>query len=303
VGVRRPGAVPFHRAAATEAVATYGAAIAKALSTTAASVAAQIGRADLSKSKTVLDIHKVDLSIITDLLPTAIFLSGAAIAAIASRVARALDLSGLLGLASDPTPGEFAAATVTEALDLLGLDIGPNPQSGRFPLWPTVVDQIQSAAVKTATARAAELVGLGTERSIVDTTRNMVREAIVDGLQNRLDAGAIADSIGALDAFSPERAQLIATNELAGVNASAALEAYQGASLAAGVEIKKRWVTDPASNVCDICHQNAQQGAIPLDQPFGSGDHAPPQHLRCVCSIEPVISPAKAFHPQKKRMN
>ena len=300
VGVRRPGGVPFHRPAATESVASYAGAIHEALRATAASVAEEIRRADLTKAAGDDATDPGDYGI-DDLAPAA-FLTLAAILAIASRIARGLDLSGLHGLASDATPGEFAADVVGEALAGLGLDIPP-----------AVAEQIQTSATKTATARAHELVGLrqehggpvgdpGAQRAITNSTRDMVEAAIVDGLQNGQDANAIADSIGAIDAFGEQRAMEIATNELRGVNSNAAVEAYQGAALATGATILKAWFVDPASEFCDDCRQNEAQGPIPLDAQFQSGDDNPPMHPRCRCSVEPVVSnPAssKAFQPMR----
>lgn len=52
-----------------------------------------------------------------------------------------------------------------------------------------------------------------------------------------------------------------------------------------GYTMVKEWLLGPAHPRYDICDHNNEQGAIPLHQPFSSGDMAPPQHPSCGCSL------------------
>lgn len=54
----------------------------------------------------------------------------------------------------------------------------------------------------------------------------------------------------------------------------------KGWRLRAGV--MKSWYTG-VGNVCDICTDNEDEGPIPMDQEFPSGDQAPPAHINCGC--------------------
>lgn len=52
-----------------------------------------------------------------------------------------------------------------------------------------------------------------------------------------------------------------------------------------GRSVLKQWVTmDP----CQVCADNEDEGAIPTDAQFQSGDFAPPAHVNCVCVLEYV---------------
>jgi len=63
----------------------------------------------------------------------------------------------------------------------------------------------------------------------------------------------------------------------------------------AGFMMVKEWLLGPLHERMDLCDDNNQAGAIPLQQPFPSGDMATPQHPNCGCSI--ITYPA-AGQPQ-----
>ena len=163
-----------------------------------------------------------------------------------------------------------------------------------------MVEKVSARAVAIARDRAAELVGMrwdadsesfiqnpNAEMAITDSTRDMIRTIIADGLENNLSAEDIADQIESSVAFSPERADLVAKTEITRTNSDAALSAYRDAR-DAGVRLKKRWLV-AAQDVCDDCTKNAKQGAIELDAQFQSGDDGPPNHPNCRCSVSPVV--------------
>jgi len=61
-----------------------------------------------------------------------------------------------------------------------------------------------------------------------------------------------------------------------------------------GVEYKA-WLTVGDANVCEDCQTNEDEGPIPIDQEFPSGDDAPPQHPDCRCNVTSVVSPDTAL--------
>ena len=135
-------------------------------------------------------------------------------------------------------------------------------------------EQINAAAEAWARDHAATLVS-----QVGDTTRDLVRAAIADGTANGLSTDEIAANIEELGAFSPERSALIANTEIAAANSHGALEGYR-AAVDDGVAVKKAWLL--GADPCDICLDNADAGAIDLDEDFPSGDDAPPGHPRCL---------------------
>lgn len=52
----------------------------------------------------------------------------------------------------------------------------------------------------------------------------------------------------------------------------------------AGLEMEKRWLAE--GDACPICSDNADQGWIPFDQAFSSGDDGPTAHTNCRCDLE-----------------
>ena len=142
-------------------------------------------------------------------------------------------------------------------------------------------DKVNKRAVKLVKARGAELVS-----EITETTRDMLRKTIEQGLADNIGNKAIADLIEESYGFSPARAKVIATTEIANVNSESSLETYKEAK-AEGLDVKKAWLLGPKP--CQICKDNADAGAIDLEEPFPSGDQAPCAHPNCVCATTPVM--------------
>jgi hypothetical protein len=161
-----------------------------------------------------------------------------------------------------------------------------------------VFEVVNERAQAFAEHRAAELVGRrrlpdgsfadsrNPAMAITDSTRNMLRETIEQGIADNISADEIADRIQDGAAFSAERARLIARTEIAAANSEGALMGYRAAR-DAGVDVKKEWLL--GDKPCSTCQANAAQGAIDLDQPFQSGHQATPAHPRCECAIAPVV--------------
>ncbi|MDE2099972.1 MAG: hypothetical protein KGL39_22150 [Patescibacteria group bacterium] len=81
---------------------------------------------------------------------------------------------------------------------------------------------------------------------------------------------------------------LSGSRALAAAQYEAARAYFRGVKDAlAGSGWGKQWIT--ASNEsCEDCMDNEDEGAIPVDQMFSSGDFYPAAHLHCMCMIEAV---------------
>lgn len=145
------------------------------------------------------------------------------------------------------------------------------------PAKDDLFGQVNERAVAYARDRAAELVS-----DIEDSTRNDLRGIIAAGLKENIGMDAIAGRIEDAYAFSEERADLIAHNEIAMANSQGVLEGMHSARNA-GVALKKVWLPD--ADACDICEENGDAGPIDLDDDFPSGDDAPTAHVNCRCTM------------------
>lgn len=206
------------------------------------------------------------------------------------QIAQAADLSAFDEIIADTASilGETAEAVSTEVLARIGVDSGED-----------LVDVVNDRAVAMARDIAAEMVGMRWNSygelveakreawRIDDTTRDMIRDIISDGLDDNIGNAAIADNIEEATAFSAERAALIAHTEIAIVNSKASLLSYKGARDDLGLNIKKEWLL--GENPCEICQANADQGPIDLDDEFESGDTETPAHPSCECAVSPVV--------------
>ncbi len=204
-------------------------------------------------------------------------------------IADDIDLSAIEDVVAD-LADELADAAEDYALQALA-SIGVADEAD-------LVDQVNERAVQIARDTAGELIGKSyvdgeyvdnpnAEYRIDESTRDMIREAIADGLEENIGNEAIADAIGEIGAFSDERAQLIAFTEIRNSNSRAAVEGYKIARDEAGVNVKKEWILGP--NPCPICEDNADDGPIELEDEFSSGDTEPVAHPRCECAISPVV--------------
>lgn len=163
----------------------------------------------------------------------------------------------------------------------------------------SIVDQTFEEAVAAAKDRAAEMVGMrynargdlapnpNAEWRIDETTRDKIRAAVSDAINEGLPADELADRIEETGAFSDARAEMIARTEIIRANNLGHMAAYHNA----GIE-QKAWSTAQDETTCPICTGNQDQGAIPIDDEFESGDQAAPAHPNCRCVIVPIVPDA-----------
>jgi SPP1 gp7 family putative phage head morphogenesis protein len=173
----------------------------------------------------------------------------------------------------DPTEEELSAlyaAGLSTGLPLVGLDVD--------------LDQANERSVDWARDRAASLV-----TQIEENTRDMLRDTVAQAIEEGWSADELAHEIAGSIGFSDERAQTIARTETIAANNQGNLAAYKDAA-AQGIALMKEWLTAGDDLVSEECQANEDQGPIPLDDDFDSGDDAPPLHPNCRCAVAPVVS-------------
>lgn len=154
-------------------------------------------------------------------------------------------------------------------------------------------DVVDESAVVYATARGAEMVGMrvledgslvpnpDAAYAITESTREFLRSTVAQALEEGWSAQQLKQVARENYAFSSDRALTIARTELNNAHSAGALAAAK----ASGVVKTKTWTLgsehDDASE-CD-CGDNADQGPIPIDEDFQSGDSCPSAHPHCVC--------------------
>lgn len=159
-----------------------------------------------------------------------------------------------------------------------------------------IVDRVNERAVEYARERGAELVA-GEDGLLADATRDMIRDTIVQGLEDNIGMPAIAQALEDNYAFSGERAELIAATEVTNANSMGSLAAFEEAQTL-GIQIRKSWLI--LMDACAICTENADAGQIPLEMPFPSGDMAPGAHPNCRCVLVPHVIDEPAEKLAKK---
>jgi hypothetical protein len=186
-------------------------------------------------------------------------------------------LSESLQTLQDVFAAELEAVGVDTSRVALG-QIGPSNAD-------ELVNQVNERARDWARRRAAELVG-GAGGEVSQATRDFLRNAITQGIDDGLSAEAIASKIQSDYAFSAERARVIAETEVARANSWGAVEGYREAR-STGLDVRKSWLR--LNDACPVCTANEEQGVIDLDDLFQSGDDAPPAHPNCRCVIVPHV--------------
>lgn len=199
----------------------------------------------------------------------------------AGQIAAGVDLSGL--------------KVVVDNIEDLGASV--SGETGRQALAQIgykdnsdLVNLVDQRAADWAKTRAAQLVSIGGDKNIVDSTQNMIRQIVYDGIMQGKRTSEIAEDIADIESypFSDERASLIARTEISSAHSQGALIGYKVAR-DDGVAVKKEWDTSGNETVCDECQDNEDAGPIDLDDEFPSGDDATPAHPECACVLVPFI--------------
>lgn len=149
-----------------------------------------------------------------------------------------------------------------------------------------LVQQLDARALAYAKKRAAELVGkTGGPWSISGATRSGLRKIVERGVKEGLSSDEVAKEIMDSYPFSPGRAETIARTELAYAHVRGNVEGWK----VTGLVDRKRSILGDLHEHEDECDQNAEAGAIDIDDVWPSGDAHPPYHPNCVCDEVPVL--------------
>lgn len=175
---------------------------------------------------------------------------------------------------------EFLKEDITPEITQIFKDAGIYAVS-QLGVDEPITGLLNDRALKFAETRSAELV-----TKIEETTRDMLRVTIRDAVEQGMGSFDLAKMIEENNAFSPERADLIASYELG----TALEEGNMSAWRDSGVVTGKEWITADDEIVSDDCQMNAAQGVIGLEEEFQSGDMNPLAHPGCRCSVAPVVS-------------
>ena len=136
-----------------------------------------------------------------------------------------------------------------------------------------------SAAIKWAQDYSA---GLVTNMDI--ETRSRLAQAIADGIENKRGIEGLSRDIRKeFTDMSKTRADMISQTE----SNRALSEGSRQKALEMGVDGKEAIVIGD-DLVCEICNGNADQGVIPINDPFQSGDMNTPFHVNCRCCVSPA---------------
>jgi Phage Mu protein F like protein len=176
----------------------------------------------------------------------------------------------------------LTARLLADPLDVLtsaALDLGAGEMIADLSM-DLSFDLANPRAVQYLQRRGAELV-----TKIDQTTREQLRDLLVDGVSQGQGYGTIATRIRDLfSGFSTERGTLIATYEAGSAYSEGNLIVGQDLQ-DGGLEMEKSWLAEMDDRTSDECAANADQGWIPLDEAFQSGDDRPLAHPNCRCAL------------------
>ncbi len=151
------------------------------------------------------------------------------------------------------------------------------------------VESVSEEALAFASERAAELVGKkfvdgklvnnpNAEWAITDSTRDMLQDSIKAGVEDGLSTDALAQVLEDSYAFSAERAAAIARTELAYAHTQGNLASWKSSGVVDG----KQSLLSSEHTGEDECNDAAEDGVIPIDEAFSTGDDGPPYHTNCL---------------------
>ena len=150
-----------------------------------------------------------------------------------------------------------------------------------------------------AADRAAEMVGKqwvdgrlvdnpDAEWAISESTREMIRSAVADAIDEGWSNDKLADAIMESEGFDAARAEMIARTETAFADIQGNKAAYE-AAIDSGLSVRWQWVTAGDDLVSDECEMNADE-IREIGEEFPSGATEPPQHPNCRCDVLPVVA-------------
>lgn len=182
------------------------------------------------------------------------------------------------------------AAEVQPALTGIAVAAGKSAVSELGLFDKAVLAKMTVDATTYAESRAAEMVGMklvdgqlveNEGWSIPAATRDMVRSAVTQAMEEGQSNQELATAIRESGAFSKERATVIARTETAKADVQGSIAGWKASGLVAGKQF------DAAPDCCDEC-QEVDGEIVSLDEEFSQGD--PPLHPQCRCSASPILT-------------
>lgn len=135
-------------------------------------------------------------------------------------------------------------------------------------------------AIKWAEKHVAQLV-----TKMDDETKSRLAKVVSDAIENKRGIPGLARDIrNEFDDMTKYRTRMIARTETSSALSQGSMERME----AMGVDGKEWIVHESGEYPCEICEANGDEGIIPIDQSFSSGDMAPPAHPNCVCALAPA---------------
>lgn len=124
-------------------------------------------------------------------------------------------------------------------------------------------------------------------KSMMDTTFNILKAKIVEGVQRGEGVEAIADTIRSYFVDMPEkRARTIAQTESNYILSKSTNDAYSQSSVVTG----KEWLSIGDDRVREEHVANEAQGPIPKNAAFSNGEQYPAEHsVNCRCVLLPAV--------------
>jgi HK97 family phage portal protein len=143
------------------------------------------------------------------------------------------------------------------------------------------IPALQLAAGRFAEVEAASLLRVDGPKNLVTLVRSRIGVLVSETISKGETLVALSKNLELDFMFSPERARTIARTETA-----IALGQGQKEGAKSQGRSQKRWISQGDGDVSALCELNAQQGWIPIDEAFISGDETIPQHPNCRCNVQ-----------------
>lgn len=190
-----------------------------------------------------------------------------------------------------PSVQKALTSAATDGVAIAGVQIGLDDHD--------IFSQANKWAINYAEDRAAELVGMkwvngdlvenpNAEWAITDTTRNTLKQIIVDALKDGDAPAAVKKTIKNSTDFSDSRAEMVATTETNFANANGQMEIGRLVG-----HTNKRSVLSGDHDHDDICDINAEASeegeGLGIEDAFPDGSMCSPFHPRCVCLTQTYV--------------
>lgn len=190
----------------------------------------------------------------------------------------ALDIEGMSKDIAEELKTEMAKSFKKAGVESTKQILGSTPKQ--------LVQQLDVKAREYARKRAAEMVGAsGGEWSISGAMRAGLKKIVTRAVEEGWSVDKLTTEIEDSYPFSEGRAQTIARTELAMSHVEGNVQGWRET----GLVDRKKSILGDLHDITDECDENAEAGAVEVDEQFPSGDMFPPYHPNCVCDVLPVM--------------